>query len=86
MMASPPLLAATNPMPGGRSGEMGLPVPLAKPQTTSATNGTITMTWMTVSALPVRSRPRMLMKVKKATKPMPSSQRQLSLMPHLLWM
>ena len=71
---------------GGRKGETGLPVPLANAQITSSTNGTMTTTWMMVSALPVRSRPRMLMKVKKATKPMPSSQRQLSLKPHLLWM
>ncbi len=72
--------------PGGRNGDTGLPVPLANAHTVKSTNGIMTTACTMIRALPVRSRPRMLMNVKKATRAMPNSQRQLSLNCHLVWM
>ncbi len=70
MMARPRLSDVKTLSPAS-IGLNGSPVPLAMPAIVKMTNGTMTPIWMSVSDQPVNSRPRMLMKVKRATTAMP---------------
>ena len=86
MIASPRLRDVSRVSPGLMTGLNGLPEPERMPQTVNTSSGAMTPIWMIVSVHPVSSSPRMLMKVKIATIPMPMSARSAPPKPHFACM